>query len=86
LARRIWRAVLACWALRGGRLPRGALLGIALVSCLCVARTIHESRSVNIVDGAISLVTGGLMCRTFLVAFFAADEPASDVDRASPPS
>jgi hypothetical protein len=78
LARRIGRASLACWQIRGGRLPRGAMLGIAIVACLVVGRTVHDGRPVNIVDAAIALVTGGLMCRTFLAALFAAREPASN--------
>jgi len=71
------RGVRACWDVRGGRLPRGAVLGISVVSCLTVVRSIHAHHPVNIVDAAIALVTGSLLVHTFLVAALASDNPVA---------
>jgi hypothetical protein len=71
------RGLRACWDVRGGRLPRGAVLGISVVACLAVVRASHAHHPVNIVDAAIALVTGGLLVRTFLAAVFSSSEPAS---------
>jgi formate-dependent nitrite reductase membrane component NrfD len=69
--------MVACWNVRGGRLPRGAVLGISVVACLAVARSIHAHHPVNIVDAAIALVTGGLLLRSFLAAGFFSSEADS---------
>jgi hypothetical protein len=82
------RGLRACWAVRGGRLPRGAVLGISVVACLAVVRSIHAHHPVNIVDAAIALVTGGLLVRTFLAAALASINPVAGdwrADAASAP-
>jgi hypothetical protein len=76
------RGLRACWDVRGGRLPRGAVLGISVVACLAVVRSIHANHPVNIVDAAIALVTGGLLVHTFLAAVFASVNPVAGDERA----
>ena len=75
------RGLRACWDVRGGRLPRGAVLGISVVACLSVVRAIHAHHSVNIVDAAIALVTDSVLVHTFLVAALASDSSVAGDER-----
>lgn len=68
IARAVWRAVVACWRIRGGRLPAGALLVIFMLACFCVSRSLLERQPINIVDAAVTLALGCLMASTFLAA------------------
>jgi hypothetical protein len=70
MARRVCRASVACWHVRGGQLPSGVILAIFVLACFCVSRSLLEGQPINIVDAAFSLVLGCVMASTFLAALF----------------